>query len=254
MAHFLAMKHGCEHRQDGFDQHPRVPSAMRTDLQVGGVAGLGMETSIGQDHQLAIKLGNQGVKMRIVDVGSRAVPGTNQAPLVQDAAELPAANPPMIALALLPYLGRAAAFPHGMDQLDPIAVGATQHRRRCQKAGGPCRVGFEASGQAGTLGHLRKQCQGVARQPAIEGAGPAAFDRIQQGQRHDFTGIQFRVRVFRDLQHLLVHRIEQCDNKIWGRPMTGSSWLKFASPQLEPVCDYLSTPIVDVTYQTNTIG
>jgi hypothetical protein len=30
--------------------------------------------------------------------------------------------------------------------------------------------------------------------------------------------------------------------------------LKFAQPQLEPVRDYLSTHIVDVTYQTNTIG
>jgi hypothetical protein len=29
--------------------------------------------------------------------------------------------------------------------------------------------------------------------------------------------------------------------------------LKFAQPQLEPVRDYLSTHIVDVTYQTNTI-
>ena len=36
--------------------------------------------------------------------------------------------------------------------------------------------------------------------------------------------------------------------------MTGSSGLKFAQPQLEPVYDYLSTRTLDITYQTNTIG
>jgi DNA-binding CsgD family transcriptional regulator len=36
--------------------------------------------------------------------------------------------------------------------------------------------------------------------------------------------------------------------------MMGSSGLKFAQPQREPGCGYLSTRILDVTYQTNTIG
>jgi hypothetical protein len=34
----------------------------------------------------------------------------------------------------------------------------------------------------------------------------------------------------------------------------GSSWLQFAQPQLEPVCGYLSTRTLDITYKTNTIG
>jgi hypothetical protein len=60
--------------------------------------------------------------------------------------------------------------------------------------------------------------------------------------------------VFWHIKHLLVYGVEQCDNKIWGSHMTGSSWLKFAQPQLEPVCGYLSTRILAVTDQTNTIG
>ena len=56
------------------------------------------------------------------------------------------------------------------------------------------------------------------------------------------------------IQPLLVHRVEQGDNEIWGRHTLGSSWLKFAQPQLEPVCGYLSTRTLAVTYQTNTIG
>ena len=49
-------------------------------------------------------------------------------------------------------------------------------------------------------------------------------------------------------------RIEQCDNKILGSHRTGSFRLKSSQPQLEPGRDYLSTHILNVTYQTNTIG
>src|SRR5205085_6850587 len=87
-----------------------------------------------------------------------------------------------------------------------------------------------------------------------EGPGPAAFDRMQQGQRDDCAGIQFGLRVFRDLQHLLVHRVEQCDNKILGSHTPGSSRLKSVQPQLELSRDYLSTRTLAITYQTNTIG
>src|SRR5262245_51259666 len=64
---------------------------------------------------------------------------------------------------------------------------------------------------------------------------------MQQGQRHDFTGIQFGLGVLRNVAHFLVHRVEQCDNKIWGSHRLGSSWLKSVQPQLEPSRDYLST-------------
>src|SRR5438270_132888 len=160
----------------------------------------------------------------------------------------------MITFAFLPKLGRAASFPHGVNQLDAIAVSDAQHRGRSQKARGPRGVGLEEPCQAGALGYLREQRYVIACQPAIEGPGPAAFDSMQQGQRDDFAGIQFGLRVFRDLQHLLVHRVEQCDNKILGSHTPGSSRLKSVQPQLELSRDYLSTRTLAITYQTNTIG
>ena len=60
MAHFLAMEHRGEHRQHRVDQHPRIPGATRTDLHIGGIAGLGMETGIRQDNHPVVKLGHQG--------------------------------------------------------------------------------------------------------------------------------------------------------------------------------------------------
>ena len=182
MAHFLAMEDRGEHRQHGFHQHARIPGATRTDFHISRVPGLRMESRIGQDNHLAVKLGNQGVKMRVVDVGGGTVPGANQAPLVHDETELATDNPPMIAQALLADLGGAAPFAHGVDQLDPVGVRHPQHGGGSQRPCGPRRVRLEEPGQAGPLWHLGKQRQGVACQPAVEGAGPAAFDGMQQGQ------------------------------------------------------------------------
>ena len=98
MADFLAMEDGREHRQHRFYHHPRVPGAPRTDFHVGGVPGLRMESRIGQNDHRVGKLGNQGVKMRVMDISCRAVPGANQSSLVQDETQLATPNPPMIAL------------------------------------------------------------------------------------------------------------------------------------------------------------
>ena len=96
----------------------------------------------------------------------------------------------MITFPFLPHLGRAAPFPHGVEQLDPIAVRHAQYGRGRQKARGPRRVRLEEPRQAGALRHLGKQGQIIARQPAVEGASPSPFDGKQQSQSHDFTGIE----------------------------------------------------------------
>ena len=117
-------------------------------------------------------------------------------PLMQDKAALAADNPPMIALAFLANLARAAAFPHGMDQLNPVAVRDPQHSGCDQKPCHPCRVGLEEAEQARPLRQPGKQCQRVARQPAGEGAGTDAFEGKPQGECHDLTGIEFGIRTF----------------------------------------------------------
>jgi hypothetical protein len=149
-------------------------------LHVGGVPGLRMATRTGQDHHLAVTLSNQGLKMRVVDVGGGTIPGTHQAPVVHDETELPADNPPMMALPLLANLGGAASFPHGVDQLNPIAVCNAQHRRGCQKAHRPRGVGLEEPCQAGTLRPLGKQRHGVAEQPAIKCPHPLGRAHLAQ--------------------------------------------------------------------------
>ena len=114
------------------------------------------ETRICQDNHLTVELSNQRLKMRIVDIGCRAIPRTDEAPLVQDETEFPTDNPAMVTLAFLANLRRAAAFPQGVDQLDPIGVRHAQHRGSGQKPRGPRRVRLEEPCQAvrsGTCGN-----------------------------------------------------------------------------------------------------
>src|SRR4029450_2931153 len=92
-----------------------------------GIALLRMEPRIRQDNHLTVKLGNQRLKMRVMDIGRGTIPGTDQAPLVQDKAPLSPDNPPMITLAFLANLRWATPFPHGVNQLNPVAVGDAQH-------------------------------------------------------------------------------------------------------------------------------
>src|SRR5262249_31048687 len=96
--------------------------ATRTDFHVGGVPSLGMASGIGPDNHRVSTLGKQGVKMGVMDGGGGTVPRANHAPLVQNVTELAAHNPAMMTLPLLPNLRHAAPFPHGVDQLDAIAV------------------------------------------------------------------------------------------------------------------------------------
>ena len=91
----------------------------------------------------------------------------------------------------------------------PSTVGAAM------KSGGPRRVRREEPCEAGPLRHVGEQRQRIARQPAIEGAHAAALHRIEQGEGDDFTGDSVASGCLGS-QHLLVHGVEQCDNKIWG--------------------------------------
>jgi hypothetical protein len=116
-------------------------------------------------------------------------------------------------------------------------------------------MGLEEAEQAPPLRHLGKPVLIVSHQPAIEGSRADAFDRKQQSHGHDFTGREFGIRAFRDVQHLLVHGAEQCDNEILGSHTVCSSALKaFTHLNCEALYDYLSIRILFVPYKTNTIG
>jgi hypothetical protein len=121
MAHFLAMADEGEPRHHRFYQPARVPGTTRPDDEI---TRLRMETRIRQDNHLTVKLGNQRLKMCIMDIGGGTISGTDQALLVQDKTKFLPDNPPTIALAFLADLRWATPFP---------VWGESTQSRSCQR-------------------------------------------------------------------------------------------------------------------------
>src|SRR6516162_4149661 len=66
----------------------------------------------------------------------------------------------------------AAAFAHGVDQLDPIRVDHPEDRWRSPEGFGPGLMGLQEAEEPGALGQAGEQWSIVARQPPIKGRLP----------------------------------------------------------------------------------
>ena len=81
-----------------------------------------MEAGITQDNHPPINLLNQPLKGVVRHIGGGTRPPHDQPPLIQQETQFPADNPAVIREAFAADLLRTAAFPDGVDQLDPIRV------------------------------------------------------------------------------------------------------------------------------------
>jgi hypothetical protein len=126
---FLEVADERQHRQDRLHQHAILPLAPLTQFQVGGIALRGMEPGVAQDNHTPINLLNQPLKGVIRHIGRGTRPPHDQPPLIEEQTEFAPDNPPVIREAFAADLLGAAAFAHGVDQLDPIGVDAAEDRR-----------------------------------------------------------------------------------------------------------------------------
>src|SRR2546430_5221273 len=130
--------------------------------------------------------------------------------------EFAADKPAMIREAFAADLLRAAAFAHGVDQLDPIRVDDAEHRRGRQEDLRPRVMGPEEAKEPGPLGYAGEEGAIVARQPPIKRAVAHAFERMQQPQGDHLTGPEVGLGVFGDSAQLLIDLVEQRGDKIQG--------------------------------------
>ena len=128
-----------------------------------------MEAGVAQDNHPPINLLNQPLKGVIRDIGGGTRPPHDQPPLIEQQTEFPADNPAVIREAFAADLLGAAAFAHGVDQLDAVGVDDPEHGRGGQEDLRPVLMGLEETKEPGALGQAGKQRPIVARQPAIEG-------------------------------------------------------------------------------------
>ena len=152
----LEMEHHRQHGEHRLHQQTVLPRATLTHFEVGRIALRGMEGGITQDYHLFFELPNEPLKGVLCDIGGGAIPHHDQPPLVQHQAEFAADNPAVIREPLTANLLRAAAFAHGMDQLNPIGVDDPEHGWGRQEGRGPCLVGPEEAKEPGALGEPGK--------------------------------------------------------------------------------------------------
>src|SRR5262249_8121860 len=110
----------------------------------------------------------------------------------------------------------AAAFAHGVDQLNPIRVDDAEHGRRGQEGPRPVLMGLQKTKEPRPLGQAGDQRPIVACQPAIEGPVADAFEGMQQPQGEHLTGPEVGLGMFGDRAQLLIDLIEQRRDKIHG--------------------------------------
>src|SRR6266481_6949746 len=132
-----------QHREHRLHEHTVLPLATLTQFEIARIALGGMETGVTQDNHLVFALANQPLKGVIRDIGRGTRPSHDQPPLIEQETQFPPDDPAMIGEAFPADLLGAAAFAHGMDQLDPIGVDDPEHRRGGQEALRPILMGLE---------------------------------------------------------------------------------------------------------------
>ena len=149
-----------------------------------------------QDNHPLFELPNQPLEGVIRDIGGITRPGHHQPPLIEQQTEFAPDNPAMIGETFATNLLGAAAFTHGVDQLDAIRVDDPEHGWSGQEALRPVVMCLEETKEPGALGKAGKQRPIITRQPAIEGPITHAFKGMQQPQRDDFTGPEVGLGMF----------------------------------------------------------
>ena len=197
-----------QHREHRLHQHAVLPLAARTPFEIGGIALGGMEAGITQDNHALLKLPHQPLKGVIRDFGRGTRPRHHQAVLVQQQAEFPPDNPAMVGEAFAADLLRAAAFTHGMDQLDAIRVKDAEHRRGGQEGLRPVLMGLQEAKEPRPLGEAGEQGAIVTRQPPIKRAVADAFARMQQPQGAHLTGPEVGFGMFGDGGEMVINLTE----------------------------------------------
>jgi len=201
MGGFLTVADLREHREGGLNEHAVVPGAACADLQIRRIALFAAEHGVGEhDHPLG-EAGDERVKGAVVGVGGISAPGADQAPLIEDHAELAADDPVVVGDALAPDARKPtpALLAVGMGQLHAITVGHAENGRLRQGAIGPPLVRGEQTEQARAFGQPGEQRAVVPLQPAVEGPLTASFQHEQQRQGHHLARKQVRLRVFRSV-------------------------------------------------------
>jgi hypothetical protein len=109
-----------------------------------------------------------------------------------------------------------------MNQFDAVRIRYAQQTGFGQNIIRPRAMRRQRPKQPRAFGQPREQEAIAPRQPAIEGAFAAAFQRIQNTDRHQFTRRQQGLRVLGDTAHPVINTTKQSCDKVHGGHRAGS--------------------------------
>ena len=216
MLHLLAVTYPRQQRKDTFNDHPHVPCPALADFHILRVTRLTMKSRVGTDDHSPLKVLQQRVKFGVRDIGRLGLPGRHRPPLVQHDTEFAANNPARIRFAFLAdaLTLREPQFSDRMTELNAERIRHAQQRRLGQKERRPPLVSFEQPSQASAFRQMGKQRQVIALDPAIEMAQGGAFESEEQSEGDDLARIEFGLRMFLNVLHLLINAAEKFYNEV----------------------------------------
>lgn len=179
MKELLGTTHDRNHREGSLYQHPFIPGALGTQLEIGWNAILAPKAQIREADGLTLSDFDQGIKLLIGAVQGRPRPARHLTVLIEEPAQLDPHRPATFILVFLADLLRAAPLPDRKDQFDRKAVDHRKEAQVGQQPITPVVVGFQQPFQTGALWQAAEQGIIVALQPAIEGPKMASLQSKQ---------------------------------------------------------------------------
>ncbi len=203
-----------EHGKERFNEHALIPLAALADFTVERIAVFGVKAAVTQHNHLLGVLFQQRMKLCIIDVGGIALPIHHQGFGIEERNEFGANDPAMIAFAFLADLLVASPFASRMQQFEGVAVTDAQHGGGREKAARPVLMRGQSAKQASAVRQPGKQGLEVALEPTIKSTLPDAFERMEQTDGHQFTGMEVGLRMFGNFFHGVIRAAKQLGDKI----------------------------------------
>lgn len=178
-----------EHGENSFDDHTHIPFPTLTDAQILRMPISFCKAGIREDHHVVPEFIDEMLKSgTIVDIGGGALPVDNASEVVKDETEFATNNPALVraqrAPAFFADLRRAASFTTRVQQFNPVTVDHSNQTGWGHEVTDETPMAVEQAKKPCPTRQVGKQGSIVAAQLAPKGARSAAFQAIQQGQRH----------------------------------------------------------------------
>src|SRR5437879_9607351 len=141
------------------------------------------------------------MKLLIGGIHRAPIPVDHLANAVEEPTELDANAPTPLVFGLFANLLRTASLANRKQQLNGVAVNHQEEAGNSQKPLVPVLMGDQQALQASAIRQASKQGFVIPFEPAIESAKMASFERKEQADRDQLTGIQFGLTMLGNLFH-----------------------------------------------------